>query len=61
MGGDWTSPPCRRRAIPLALVDWPTENKVGRALPSYGVRYRRGDDVPALGDLLDTEYALFGI
>ncbi len=51
------------RAVPLALVDWPaqTEAPFGRALPSYGVRYRRGETAPALGDLLDTEYAVFGI
>ncbi len=51
------------RSIPLMLLDWPTEAAVpfGRALPAYGVRYKRGDNTPDLGDLLDTEYALFGI
>ncbi len=51
------------RSIPLALLDWPKqlEPPFGRALPRYGVRYKRGETAPALGDLLDTEYALFGI
>ena len=51
------------RSIPLALVDWPNGAAApfGRAMPAYGVRYKRGGDDPALGDLLDTEYALFGI
>lgn len=51
------------RSIPLVLLDWPTQRDApfGRTLPSYGVRYKRGTDAPALGDLLDTEYALFGI
>ncbi len=51
------------RGIPLALVDRPigAAVPVGRALPGYGVRYKRGDDAPPVGDLLDTEYALFGI
>jgi len=51
------------RAVPLALVDWPAGIAVrsGRAMPDYGVRYRRGPYTPPTGDLLDTEYALFGI
>lgn len=51
------------RAIPLALVDWPAgvEVPLGRAMPAYGVRYKRGAGAVPLGDLLDTEYALFGI
>lgn len=51
------------QAIPLALVDWPAGAAVpfGRAMPDYGVRYKRGPRTPATGDLLDTEYALFGI
>lgn len=51
------------RGVPLALVDWPTGRTApfGRMMAEYGVRYRRGDVTPPLGDLLDTEYALFGI
>ncbi|HCQ65666.1 MAG TPA: hypothetical protein DIU07_11165 [Rhodobacteraceae bacterium] len=51
------------RGVPLALVDWPVgaEAPTGRMLPDYGVRYKRGADTLPLGDLLDTEYALFGI
>ncbi len=51
------------RGIPLALVDRPVGVAVplGREMPGYGVRYCRGDAAPPVGDLLDTEYALFGI
>lgn len=52
------------RGIPLAQVDWPEGTPpppVGRVMPRYGVRYRRGDASPPVGDLLDTEYAAFGI
>ena len=52
------------RGIPLAQVDWPqgaAPPPVGRVMPRYGVRYRRGDGSPPVGDLLDTEYAAFGI
>jgi hypothetical protein len=51
------------RGIPVAHVDWPvgTEPPVGRLLPRYGVRYRRGAGALPVGDLLDTEYAVFGI
>jgi len=51
------------RSIPVALLDWQAgaEAPFGQALPDYAVRYRRGEHAPALGDLLDTEYALFGI
>lgn len=51
------------RAIPIALVDWPAEADppFGVTFRNYGVRYVRGDHAPEIGDLLDTELALFEI
>jgi len=50
------------RGILLALVDArPGElYATGRILPDYGRRYFKGDTAPAIGDLRETEMALFG-
>lgn len=56
-----------RRGIPLMLIDCPpgVTPPVGRLLPEYQLRYTKtatpdGPD-PAVGDLLDTEVAVFGL
>jgi len=51
-----------RRGIPLALVDAaPALDPVaGWLMPKRDIRYARGEPVPATGDLLETELAIFG-
>jgi hypothetical protein len=49
------------RAIPLALVDIgeDTQSAGARRYPGRNVRYVKGP-APAVGDMMDSELALFG-
>lgn len=51
------------RGVPLMLVDAPEGGVLrgGRLLPEYGRRYFRGEEPPPVGDLRETEMALFGL
>ena len=48
--------------VPMILIDLPSgaSPRTGRILPSYNLRYAKGDNPPPAGYLLDTEIALFG-
>lgn len=52
-----------RQGVFVLLIDAPPNSAgggPGRVLPDYGVRYAKGGVLPPVGDLLDTEAALFG-
>jgi len=50
------------RGIPLALIDVPpgAPPAAGRHMPDREVRYAFGGTPPGIGDLLETEIAVFG-
>jgi len=51
------------RGIVVALIDAPAGGAfdVGRLMPDYGRRYCKGAHPPPVGDLRETELALFGL
>lgn len=52
-----------RRGVLVMLIDQPSnpEPILGRSFPEYNLRYIRGPHTPPVGNLLDTEIALFGL
>jgi hypothetical protein len=51
-----------RRGIPAAIIDSDSAEKTtgSRFFPGRSIRYFFGSDAPPVGDLLETEFAIFG-